>query len=186
MCLYFFLYFDFNNMSDDIFDNFLKDCEKKYEEDREDSINRIVSGMLDGYITLDNPSPINGMDTFKQVVLFQLGDVEESEYRSFSLDIVNLFQERYENLEKGGTDCVIEPIYDLSEIEKESKKLISKLAKSVLRERVTDDNPSKFNNLTSLEQMIFIFFDCSNEIEMLIVKNKILARVLDSLLRINS
>ena len=66
-----------------------------------------------------------------------------------------------------------------SENEELTKELINRIAEGVFLGKITDDNLSCSNGLSSLEQIIGYEFDYEGEEELKEIKNAIYARVLD-------
>lgn len=157
--------------------NEIKEFQRE-EEEKEEYINSIVNGMLEGCITHSNFSPTNNLDTVEQLLLFKFGYMDEEELT----DILDRIGESYINNVKKMMNGEIIRIVDFTyekdaEFEVFKKKLVRKISNSVFRGEITCDNISRYNGLNSLEQIILFLFKCTTQ-EKEEIQEEVLARVM--------
>jgi len=141
----------------------------------------LAEGMIEGYITRDNPSDSNGLDTVEQYLWFRLGNLKESHSRSIVSEVDIAFVDKaYGVLDKpkkgkevdetsiGNFDTILKYLDQKSKVN---------LAMAVLKGQITQDNPSPSNGLTSLEQIIFLEYGCRTKEDMELIKREILAEI---------
>ena len=142
-------------------------------------VNLLAEGIIDGYITTDNPSDSNGLNTIQQYLWFRLGNLNNCEYERI-VEKINDSVEEKAYYASGLTENTVDQT-SVRRFSTELRILDSKLkedfAKSLLRGQITEDNPSPTNNLNSLEQIIYLEYNCKTKDEMEMVKKEILGIV---------
>lgn len=141
---------------------------KNIEIDR--IIENISLAMIDEDITDDNPSYSNNLTTLDQLIIFELKDHISKELPVYVIkDRIKLKVWELENedeYEKVGKDSLYKDEdrgFDLNK--PHAKEVLWRIAKHILANNITTDNPSPSNGYNSMEQIVgYKFYDyCYSE-----------------------
>ncbi len=151
--------------------------------DSEPSIfKQLASDLLLNRVTDDNPSPTNGLTGYEQTIASVLGYSPSRDYNQIQI-VKKKVLGRMFDLQGGAylenvDSLSFEPyVFELVREEEELMKIYRDLAIDVMNGILTDDNRSKVNGLTGLEQAICSFFEYypkSEYPEILRIKNIVL------------
>lgn len=126
----------------------------------EEKMEEIAESLLKGYVTDDNPSPLNGFTGLEQLILFEMGeDLPEElplyivkaqiKITAWTMTQDDEFDEE-EEYDPIGLDFDV----DDETIEEEIEETIKEITNHLALENITHDNPSQENGYTGLTQVV--------------------------------
>lgn len=150
--------------------------ESEFEDDEiiENILDYIAENVVWGNITDDNLSLSNLQTSLEQILYY--------EFVTQSAEEICDFKKRIENKVK---EYVDKAKFEKNMVEKEIRreipleKLLNYIAENVFLGRITDDNPSNINGLTSLDQLLYYELEFDDDKDFCDTKNSVLSRVID-------
>lgn len=155
-------------------ENYNDDSEFEDDEIIENILDYIAENVVWGNITDDNPSLLNLQTSLEQILYY--------EFITQSAEEICDFKKRIEDKVKEYAD---KSKFEKNMIEKEIRReittehLLNYIAENVFLGRITDDNPSDINGLTSLEQLLYYELEFDDYKDFCDTKNSVLSRVMD-------
>lgn len=131
----------------------------------EEKMDRIARFYYLSYVTDDNPSPFNELTGLEQVVNYEFDLEDEFE----SSDVIDDIVSRAKVMKSFQS----EELYR-NPNEVETRAILIKLAKGIYIDLLTEDNPSRWNELTGLEQAICYEFGPRSKEEIKNIRKRLL------------